>query len=196
MLAVQYSSCYISKQEAFQAPTNICTCNNWLAVHPRYKSEVTSLYCRQVGLPHKHSFIQVRHTTWLSFTRPSPTLVLQATNAGARRPGYEATCTVQHAQITSCHLDGGMIENSYGAPVYSSLMPSLRKNPSGNIAHYTYSNFHTFRQEFECANRNTAFFNHYNSEPVFDRKSVSAKTRPPGMDCFCQPRVTKWIDLV
>ena len=35
--------------------------------------------------------VQVRHTTWLSFTRPSPALVLQATNAGARRPGYEAT---------------------------------------------------------------------------------------------------------
>jgi len=34
--------------------------------------------------------VQVRHTVWLSFTRPSPTLVLQATNAGARRPGYEA----------------------------------------------------------------------------------------------------------
>ena len=31
--------------------------------------------------------VQVRHTTQLSFTRPSPTLVLQATNAGARRPG-------------------------------------------------------------------------------------------------------------
>jgi len=25
------------------------------------------------------------------FTRPSPALVLQATNAGVRRPGYEAT---------------------------------------------------------------------------------------------------------
>ena len=34
--------------------------------------------------------IQVRHCTWLSFTRPSPGLVLQATNAGVRRPGYEA----------------------------------------------------------------------------------------------------------
>ena len=34
--------------------------------------------------------VQVRRTTWLSFTRPSPALVLQATNAGARRPGYEA----------------------------------------------------------------------------------------------------------
>ena len=28
----------------------------------------------------------------------------------------------------------------------------------------TRSNFHTFRQEFETANRNTAFFNHCNSE--------------------------------
>ena len=35
--------------------------------------------------------VQVRHTTWLSFTRPSPALVLQATNAGVRRPEYEAT---------------------------------------------------------------------------------------------------------
>jgi len=34
--------------------------------------------------------VQVRHT-WLSFTRPSPALVLQAKNAGARRPGYKAS---------------------------------------------------------------------------------------------------------
>jgi len=27
----------------------------------------------------------------ISFTRPSPALVLQATNTGARRPGYKAT---------------------------------------------------------------------------------------------------------
>ena len=40
--------------------------------------------------------VQVRHTTWLSFTRPSLALILQATNAGARRPGYEA--------ITYTHL--------------------------------------------------------------------------------------------
>ena len=43
--------------------------------------------------------VQVRHTTWLSFTRPSPAWVLQATNAGARRPGYEAT-TGPHQHIT------------------------------------------------------------------------------------------------
>ena len=30
--------------------------------------------------------------------------------------------------------------------------------------HAVRSNFHTFRQEFECANRNAAFFNHCNSE--------------------------------
>ena len=36
--------------------------------------------------------VQVHHTTWLTFTRPSPpVLVLQVTNAGVRRPGYEAT---------------------------------------------------------------------------------------------------------
>ena len=34
--------------------------------------------------------IQVRHCTWLSFTRPSPALVLQATNAGVRSPGVTA----------------------------------------------------------------------------------------------------------
>jgi len=37
--------------------------------------------------------------TWLSFTRPSPTLVLQATNAGVRRPGYEAS-TVAGCRLT------------------------------------------------------------------------------------------------
>ena len=35
--------------------------------------------------------VQARHCTWLSFTRPSPALVLQATNDGVRRPGYKAT---------------------------------------------------------------------------------------------------------
>ena len=34
-------------------------------------------------LPH----VQVRHCTWLSFTRPSAVLVLQVTNTGVRRPG-------------------------------------------------------------------------------------------------------------
>ena len=34
--------------------------------------------------------VQVGHCMWLSFTRPSHALVLQAANAGVRRPGYEA----------------------------------------------------------------------------------------------------------
>jgi len=34
--------------------------------------------------------VQACHCTWLSFTRTSPMLVLQARNAGARRPGYQA----------------------------------------------------------------------------------------------------------
>ena len=36
----------------------------------------------------------VVHCTWLSFTRPSPALVLQATNTGVRRAGYEASAMV------------------------------------------------------------------------------------------------------
>ena len=46
------------------------------------------LFFRECATP---PHVQVRHCTWLSFTRPSPALVLQATNAGVRRPGYEAT---------------------------------------------------------------------------------------------------------
>jgi len=38
-----------------------------------------------------HTSSQVHHCMWLE---PSPALVLQATNAGVRRPGYEATCLV------------------------------------------------------------------------------------------------------
>jgi len=40
-----------------------------------------------------------------SFTRPSPTLVLQAANAGVRRPGYEAmSCFVESSENNK--LDG------------------------------------------------------------------------------------------
>ena len=35
--------------------------------------------------------VQIHHCTSLSFTRPSPALVLQVTNVGVRRPGCEAT---------------------------------------------------------------------------------------------------------
>jgi len=41
--------------------------------------------------------IQARPHIGHSFTRPSPALVLQATNAGARRPGYEASGIPQNA---------------------------------------------------------------------------------------------------
>ena len=45
------------------------------------------LFFRECATP---PHVQVCHTTWLSFTRPSPILVLQVTNAGVRRPGYKA----------------------------------------------------------------------------------------------------------
>ena len=50
------------------------------------------LFFREYATP---PYVQVYHTTWLSFARPSPALVLQATNAGARRPGYQAIVLVQ-----------------------------------------------------------------------------------------------------
>ena len=56
-------------------------------------------FFRQCATP---PHVQVRHTTWLSFTRPSPALVLQATNAGARRPGNEATPNARTYVITLC----------------------------------------------------------------------------------------------
>ena len=43
-------------------------------------------YRRNVPLLHTS-----RYVIGLSFTRPSPALVLQATNTGVRRPGYEAS---------------------------------------------------------------------------------------------------------
>jgi len=45
------------------------------------------LFFRECATP---PYVQVHHTTWLSFTRSSPVLVLQATNAGVRSPGYKA----------------------------------------------------------------------------------------------------------
>ena len=51
-----------------------------------FRSRFTAVQKECATPPH----IQVRHTTWLSFTRPSPALVLQATNAGVRRPGNKA----------------------------------------------------------------------------------------------------------
>jgi len=71
------------------------------------------LFFRECATP---PHVQVRYTTWLSFTRPSPALVLQATNAGARRPGYEATYIPgslipwpSHPNI--CHLHTNFSDN-------------------------------------------------------------------------------------
>jgi len=52
--------------------------------------------------------VQVRHTTSLSFTRPSPALVLQATefNTGARRPGYEASIALSGVALSGVALSG------------------------------------------------------------------------------------------
>jgi len=54
-------------------------------------------------------YVQVRHITWLSLTRPSPALVLQATKNGARRPGYEASTHVGlslHRKWSSYRITG------------------------------------------------------------------------------------------
>jgi len=47
--------------------------------------------------------VQVRHWTWLSFTRPSPMLVLQVTNAGVRKPGYEAISFPGYKELSTLH---------------------------------------------------------------------------------------------
>jgi len=56
----------------------------------------------------------------ISFTRPSPALVLQMTNAGVSRPGYEASCD-QVAQISP--VEGRLLTNS--RPSHFDNSPSL-----------------------------------------------------------------------
>ena len=51
------------------------------------------LFFRECATP---PHIQVRHSMWFSFTRPSPALVLQATNTGVRRLEYEA---LEYAEV-------------------------------------------------------------------------------------------------
>jgi len=51
---------------------------------------VAHLFAVFLGMCHS-STCPGNHCTWLSFTRPRPALVLQATNTGVRRPGYEAS---------------------------------------------------------------------------------------------------------
>jgi len=52
--------------------------------------------------------IQVRHCMWLSFTRPSPTLVLQATNTGVKKAWVrgDGNCT-EWSYSSSMDLWGG-----------------------------------------------------------------------------------------
>ena len=40
----------------------------------------------------------------ISFTRPSPALVLQVTNAGVRRPGYKDTCTIDVVNLYTLYV--------------------------------------------------------------------------------------------
>ena len=68
--------CLMSSAQSFYSP---CLCSGSTLTY--------LLFFRECATP---PHIQVRHCTWLSFTRPSPTLVLQATNSGVRRPGYKA----------------------------------------------------------------------------------------------------------
>jgi len=72
---------------------------------------ITLAYLLNVPCLHTSRYI----TAQLSLTRPSPALVLQATNAGVRRPGYEAmwgehgsrsgekTALLFHCNVIGCH---------------------------------------------------------------------------------------------
>ena len=53
------------------------------------------LYSRNVPFLYTSRCVIARH----QFTRPSPTLVLQVTNTGVRRPGYEAKWTLVSALL-------------------------------------------------------------------------------------------------
>ena len=55
-------------------------------------STLTCGFSRNVPLLHMSGYVVACDSVLPA--RPSPTLVLQATNAGVRRPGYEATCMV------------------------------------------------------------------------------------------------------
>ena len=71
---IRHQDCLMSSAQLFYGP---CL---WLVAH-------LLTCCFSGNVPH----VQVCHCTWLSFTRPSPALVLQATNAGVRRSGYDAS---------------------------------------------------------------------------------------------------------
>ena len=48
----------------------------------------------------------------ISFTRPSPTLILQVTNAGVRRPGYEATDSIDKQYSPAVNLSTSFLDHS------------------------------------------------------------------------------------
>ena len=54
-------------------------------------------YRRNVPLLHTSKYIH--RCTWLTFTRPSPALVLQVTNTGVKSPGYKASLSTCHSSI-------------------------------------------------------------------------------------------------
>jgi len=74
------------------------------------------LFFRECATP---PYIQLCHCTWLGFTRPSPTLVLPATNAGVRRPGYEAMYSWPMAADLQCTYSWP----AYSWPMYSQPDP-------------------------------------------------------------------------
>ena len=77
--------------------------------------------------------VRVCHCTWLSFTRPSPMLILQVTNTGVRRPGYEARTWIRlntvepllkkTPRIMNPLLIGHLMESDYSPP---ECIPSLQ----------------------------------------------------------------------
>ena len=93
------------------------------------------LFFRECATP---PHILVRHTTWLSFTRPSPALVLQATNAGARRPGYEAIphvhCEWYVPRMYECMYVCMYVQTYLCLQHYVLALQCRDKNPVGPIA--------------------------------------------------------------
>ena len=90
------------------------------------------LFFRECATP---PYVQVRHTTWLSFTRPSPALVLQATNAGAWSPGYEARVKDMllysvYSPHSTTHLQNPNIPPSLSVLSLPPLPPPLHAHPS------------------------------------------------------------------
>jgi len=63
----------------------------------------SQLYRRNLSLLHMSTQCPDMSLHMISFTRPSPALPLQATNAGVRMPGYEATYLIE-SKVLTCPL--------------------------------------------------------------------------------------------